>query len=162
MSDFSDIAYRLSELERRIENITTIGVILDTDYNNKKLKIKIGDTITDWLAWPAKIGRNFISWRPLRLGQQVVLCAPSGDLANAVIVAELYSDQQPSPSGHPDIDCVVFEDGTIISHDVATKSLEINAATLGSLKLRCGRSCISITDNGVIIASPDFLGVNTS
>ncbi len=80
-----------AELFRRFENLIRIGTIADVDYQGKRLRVKSGELLTDWLPWPAEIGRNFKHWRPLRDNTQVVLACPSGDPAQALIISMLYS-----------------------------------------------------------------------
>ena len=115
-----------AELERRLANIVKIGVIQEANHADKKLRIAMGNTQTAWLPWPAEIGNNFIQWRPLRVGQQVVLVAPSGELNQAVIVGQLYGGGIDAPSTDAQQDLIQFEDGTQIEYDSANHCLTAN------------------------------------
>ncbi|MCK0743566.1 phage baseplate assembly protein V [Chromohalobacter nigrandesensis] len=119
-------AWRLQELERRLNNLLMVGTILEVDHAARKLKVKVGEIRTAWLNWPTEMGRNYRRWRPLRKGQQVVLSSPSGDPAQAVITGMLYSSALPSPSDNPDLDLIEFEDGTRFQYDSADHVIKIH------------------------------------
>lgn len=119
-------AWRLRDLERRLNNLLMVGTILEVDHAARKLRVEIGEIRTAWLNWPTEMGRNYRRWRPLRVGQQVVLSSPSGDPAQAVITGMLYSSALPRPSDNPDLDLVEFEDGTRFQYDSAAHVIKIH------------------------------------
>ena len=43
--------FEITELDRRISNLIQVGTVSEADYSNAKLKVKIGEIITDWLPW---------------------------------------------------------------------------------------------------------------
>jgi phage baseplate assembly protein V len=120
------MSFALAELNRRFENLIRVGTIAVVDEQQKRLRVKSGDLITNWLPWPAHIGNNFIQWRPLRLNTQVVLCCPSGDPAQAMIIGMLYSDTQSSPDQDPAVDRIQFEDGTVVQYNANQKTLTLS------------------------------------
>ena len=122
------MSFNTAQLFRRFENLIRIGTIADVDYQGKRLRVKSGELLTDWLPWPAEIGRNFTRWRPLRTHTQVVLVCPSGDPAQALVIATLYSNQLDSPSTDPLIDVVQFNDGTSLEYNSNTNTLNISTA----------------------------------
>ncbi|MDC8443757.1 phage baseplate assembly protein V [Halomonas aquamarina] len=138
-------AWRLQELERRLNNQVMIGTILEVDHAARKLRVEIGEIRTTWLNWPVEMGRNFRRWRPLRKGQQVVLVSPSGDPAQAVITGMLYSSALPAPSDNPDLDLVEFEDGAKALYDSAAH--EFITETGGS-RIAMSRDRILLSSNG--------------
>lgn len=119
-------SYRMSETERRLNQSITIGSISEVDHQAKKIRVEIGSILTAWLPWPTEMGRNYRRWRPLRKGQQVVLAAPSGDLAQAVVIGMLYSSALPSVDENPDLDVTEFEDGTRFQYDSAAHVIKIH------------------------------------
>lgn len=138
-------AYRIRELERRLNNLLMVGTILEVDHAARKLRVEVGEIRTAWLSWPVEIGHNFRRWRPLRKGQQVVLASPSGDPAQAVITGMLYSSALPAPSDNPDLDLVEFDDGARFQYDSA--SHEYTAETGGS-HITMDRDRILLSSNG--------------
>jgi phage baseplate assembly protein V len=117
-----------ADLNRRIESLIRLGTIAEVDHAARKLRVKTGGLLTNWLAWPAEVGRNFRRWRPLRIGTQVVLGCPSGDPAQAVILQILYTSALDAPSTDPDVDLVQFEDGSYIEHNASNGKLQVHAA----------------------------------
>lgn len=115
------------ELFRRFENLIRLGTIAEVDYQEMRLRVKSGELLTQWLPWPAEIGRNFKHWRPLRESTQVVLCCPAGDPAQAVIVSMLYSQALPTPADNENLDLIQFEDGTRIEYHSDSSTLKIDA-----------------------------------
>ncbi len=122
------MSFNLSDLYRRFENLIRIGTIAEVDEQNLLLRVQSGELLTDWLPWPAHIGHNFIHWRPLRVNTQVILCCPSGDPAQAVIVGMLYTDKHQPASFDPALDVIQFNDGTTIQYDSAQKTLTFSSA----------------------------------
>ncbi len=117
-----------AELNRRLENLIRLGTIAEVNHAARTLRVKCGDLLTNWLPWPADIGRNYRRWRPLRKDTQVVLACPSGDLAQAVIVQILYTNTLTAPNVDPDVDLIQFEDGSYIEHNASANTLKVHAA----------------------------------
>lgn len=116
----------LSDLMRRLENLIIIGTIDTLDHPGRRLRVQSGDMLTDWLPWPAAIGRHHRRWHPLREGQQVILACPSGDPAQAVIIGQLYSNPLPPPSTADDLDIIEWDDGSYISYNSTTHRRTMN------------------------------------
>ena len=125
----------LDELSRRIAGMLRVGLIsavdhayVDPDGNHRpRLRVQSGDIETGWLPWPAHMGRNRVDWTPLRVGQEVLLPSPSGDLTQAVVVALLHVASDPPPSTDEDLDIVRFRSGTSVQHDAATGNVAVTA-----------------------------------
>lgn len=117
-------AFALSELDRKLNNQIRLAKVAEVDHTNARLKVAYatdgGDVISNWLSWPAENGRNYRRWKPIAVGQQVVIAAPSGKLEQACIIGELYSDTIAAPENNQDIDLIQFNNGDVISHDNAT------------------------------------------
>ncbi len=112
--------FRLVELARRLANVVRPGVVAEADYSLARARVKYGEpdeAITDWLPWLAGRAGGDAAWWAPEIGEQVVLLAPSGDLANAVVLGSLYSDAQPAPSTDPGKHLVRYSDGAEIEYD---------------------------------------------
>ena len=83
--------YTLAELNRMVHNMLQITTITSVDHSNRRVRVRLGADQSAELPWPAVVGRNFVAWRPLRKGQQVILLSPGGDPAQGVIIGDLYS-----------------------------------------------------------------------
>lgn len=119
--------YTLAELNRCFAALVLFGVVVEVDSTNKLLKVQEGNLTTGWLPWPAETGRNYRRWRPMKKGQQLVVLCRSGDPAQGVIVGELYSDSNESPSTDDDIDLIQFINGNKIEHNAVTGQIHIIA-----------------------------------
>jgi phage baseplate assembly protein V len=141
-------AWGLSEVERRLANMVKIGVISAVDHDAKKIRVEAGGMNSAWLPWPVEMGRNFRRWRPLREGQQVIMVAPSGELAQAAVIGMLYSSSLDAPDSNPDLDLTLFDDSTRVQYDSAAHQLDVD---LGSSSLAMNRDSITMTSNGSTI-----------
>ncbi len=119
MDDFTQ-----TEHDRLLADLICLGRIEQVDHEAKRLKVR-SKTVTGWLPWPAEMGRNYRRWRPLAVGQQVILASPSGDLAQAVIVGMLYTQALDAPSADPDSDLIAFTNGAVLSHNVVSGAMNI-------------------------------------
>lgn len=119
--------FEVAELERRLANVIRLGTIAEADHDTKRIRVQSGDLVTAWLPWPAEVGNNYRRWRPLREGTQVVLAAPNGELAQAVVIGMLYTNDQAAPADDDNTDLVQFEDGTEIRYDSAASVLTVHS-----------------------------------
>lgn len=126
----------LADIQRRLENLVAFGVITRVDHEGRRVRATISGRETGWLPYPADIGANFIRWKPLRAGTQVVLACPSGNPANAVIVQVLYSDALPPPDTSDGLDVIQWNDGTTVSYDSLKQHLFLR--TPGSVGVEAG------------------------
>ncbi|NKC14066.1 MAG: phage baseplate assembly protein V [Gammaproteobacteria bacterium] len=124
--------YEHTEHDRLIANVVRLGIIEAVDHDRRRLRVRSGETVTDWLPWPTDIGRHYIRWRPLRIGTQVVLAAQSGDLTQAGIVGMLYTQSLDAPASGDaapeDVDIVQWDDGTQVAYRVDTRELRVHSA----------------------------------
>lgn len=130
------MSYEVAELQRKLAGMIQITTITSVDHANKRLRVRLGADESAELPWPAIAGRNFVAWRPLRVGQQLILLSPNGDPAQGVVIGELYSQAIDSPSTDEAVDLVQFEDGSFIKHVVGGE-IHIHAAS--NLKLTAPR-----------------------
>ncbi|MBB4267819.1 phage baseplate assembly protein V [Roseospira visakhapatnamensis] len=151
-----------ADLHRRAGNMLRVGTIAAVDHDRARVRVAVAGRTSAWLPWPADVGRNFVSWRPLRPGQQVLVAAPSGDPANAVIVQTLYSGALPAPDTDPEADVIRFDDGTTITYRSDDHTLTID--TTRALVLRAAETLRieaphveitgqSLTHNGVNVGA---------
>lgn len=141
------MTYQLSEIDRRTHAMLQIGTITDVDHAKGRARVAVGKRETGWLPLPGLVGHNLRAWLPAITGMQVQLSCPSGDPAQAVIGPAYYSPARPAPSDRPDLDMLVWDDGTTLSYDSAGQTLTID--TPGDIKIKAART-ITITADGDI------------
>ncbi|MCV6588936.1 MAG: phage baseplate assembly protein V [Marinobacterium sp.] len=117
-----------AELHRQLNNLLRLGTIAEVDHSRQLLRVKTGELLTDWLDWPAEMGRNYIRWRPLRIGTKVLLASPAGDPAQALIIGMLYTNALPTPSDDPALDLIQFDDGSFVKHNADSGLVHLHAA----------------------------------
>lgn len=123
MSDFGAGTLRVSEGERRFENLIRAGLIVSVDHAKKRAVVRIGgdekDTYieTKGLPWvTGRAGENR-DWDPPEPGEQVLVLSPSGDPAQGWIVPGAYTSAHGAPSEDPDVKRYEFKDGCFIEYD---------------------------------------------
>ena len=117
-------SFEHTEHDRLISDIICLGLIEEIDHPTKQLKVR-SKTLSGWLPWPTEMGRNYRRWRPLRVGQQVILGSQSGDLSQAVIIGMLYTESLDAPTDDPDIDLIQFENGASVSHNITSGVMKV-------------------------------------
>ncbi len=150
----------LSDLARRLENVVKIGVIQEVNLIDRTLRVQLGDVVTNWLPMPGEVTQNYVRWRPLKTGTQVVVFCESGDFNNAVIGQILYTESTLVPSNSPTEDVIEFSDGALLRYDTSkselTAALPVDAkidvsAPQGDIKVSADQGDIKVSaDNGKV------------
>ena len=90
------------ETQRRMENIVRKGTVAAVRLAAPaRVRVKTGDNTTDWLPWIALRAGGVAggrTWNPAVVGEQCTVLAPGGDLAQAVVLPGVFSDQRPQGS----------------------------------------------------------------
>lgn len=132
-----------AELARRLDNIVRFGVIDQTDFTSDpvqpRVRVKTGDILTAWIPISAVRANSDAEHDPVQKGEHVILLAPSGELAQAVVVGKLFSADYPSPDLNPDNRRRKYRDGAVVEYNSKTHHLNVvlppngtvNATALG-------------------------------
>lgn len=120
----------LVEIARRIANILRMGTVEEIDHGGARVRVRSGEILTTWLPWFTWRAGATSTWSAPTVGEQVLILAPSGDLAGAVVLPALYTDAHPAPSTSPTQHVTRYPDGATISYDHATGQADISGATL--------------------------------
>lgn len=139
-----------SELNRLINNLARLGTIAEVDHAARTVRVKTGDNTTAWLAWPADVGKNYVRWKPLAVGIQVIMLCPSGDLSQGVIVGTLYTDSQAPSETSDTVDVIEFSDGTSIAYNSDSSTLTIDGPD--AVVINCTNASVTASENAVIDA----------
>lgn len=99
------MSFDTAEADRRISQSIQIGTVTDINAAAAKAVVEIGDIGTHEIAvMQLRAGALSFWWMP-EAGEQVLIVAPSGDMARAVIVGSIYAGNAPSgDAGTPMID----------------------------------------------------------
>ncbi len=139
--------FAISELQRKMANIVRIGVVKEIDYEKAKVRVKIGDIVTDYLPWiTSKAGKDR-DWSPPDIDEQVVILSPLGELSLGVVLAGIYQQKYSAPENSEMINSLVFQDGTRLLYDKEKHHLEIEV--VDKITLKAGGSRIEMTKSGI-------------
>lgn len=89
------------EVARRVENLARLGTVLEVRHKKPaRCRVKLGDNTTDWLPWIAgrAAGKDGSAWWPPIAGEQCLVIAPGGDMAQGVVLLGVYSDTMDAPA----------------------------------------------------------------
>ncbi|WP_265029741.1 MULTISPECIES: phage baseplate assembly protein V [unclassified Wolbachia] len=139
--------FAISELQRKMANIVRIGIIKEIDYEKAKVRVKIGELLTDFLPWITSRAGEERSWLPPSINEQVVILSPLGELSLGVVLAGIYQEKYPAPENKKEINSIKFQDGTKLSYDKDKHHLEIEV--VDKITLKAGESSIEMTKSGI-------------
>lgn len=116
---------RIRNLERRVSRVVQFGIVTDVDYPNKRVEVTIGERDSAWLRFSTRRAAQDIDWWPPTKGEQVLVFAPNGEIASAVIGDSLYQEDFEPPSDAGNVRHVTFGDGASIKYDQEEKQLTV-------------------------------------
>ncbi len=111
------MAARLADVERRLANVTRPGTVVEADYANARLRVKIGANTTAWLPWMTTRAGGDRSWHAPEVGEQVLVLSPSGDMAQGYILPSVFQNKHGAPADAETMHRTEYEDGAIIEYD---------------------------------------------
>ena len=106
-----------------------------------------GGLTTDWLPWITRRAGETRTWSAPRPGEQVLVLAPYGDLAQAVVLPALYQDAHPVPAARQDIERITYPDGSTVDYDSAQGQLTVTVAAAGRVVVNCQAATINAADS---------------
>lgn len=119
-----------SETQRKLHNIASIGTVIAIDTIAQTARFAVGELTTDWLPIPTLAAGSVSVWRCPSVGEQFLLVAPSGDLANAIPTIALFSEHYPAPSNNASEIVVRFNERDLLSIDTQTGLINLTATTV--------------------------------
>ncbi len=142
-----DHSFAISELNRKVANIIRIGVVKEIDYEKAKVRVKIGEFLTDWLPWiTSKAGKDR-DWSPPDIDEQVVVFSPLGELSLGVVLGGIYQEKYHAPENKKEINSVKIQDGTKFTYNQEKHHLKIDV--VDKITLKVGESSIEMTKKGI-------------
>ncbi|WP_253302156.1 phage baseplate assembly protein V [Wolbachia endosymbiont of Psylliodes chrysocephala] len=142
-----DHSFAISELNRKLANVIRIGVVKEIDYEKAKVRVKIGEFLTDYLPWiTSKAGKDR-DWSPPDIDEQVMVFSPLGQLSLGVVLRGIYQEKYPALENKKEINSMKFQDGTRLLYDKDKQHLEIEV--VDKITLKAGGSSIEMTKSGI-------------
>lgn len=114
-----------AESNRRLENIIRFGTIKTVNPSNPipTVTVNLGDIVTDEIRFITTRAGKDKTWDAPSEGEEVMVLSPCGEIGLGVAIGGFYNDSHPTPSNDPNLKLRLFEDGCVISYDVASHHL---------------------------------------
>lgn len=136
------------EAARRANNMLRLGTVAEVRHAAPaRCRVQTGDNLTDWLPWltlRAGGAQDGTAWWPPVVGEQVLLLAPGGDLAQAVVLPGVFSDERPQGSSTPGAFRLDFSDTAHLEY-LPGEHLHLR---FGDTTLRLGAEAITAAAGG--------------
>ena len=140
------MSYIDAEMDRRLGALIQVGVVSALDEANGLVQVDLGGPSTTWIPWATvRAGGDRTWWAP-EVGEQVIVLAPSGELANAFVVGSLYQDQHPQPATNKDIHRTEYADGSSVEFNRASSTLTVNVGS-GQVIINCASAEVHASDH---------------
>ncbi len=163
------MASDVKKLQVAQQNMLKIGTITEVDYATNKAKACIHmDTerglTTPLVRWVTSSGGNATEYSAPKIGDTVVILAPGGDLAQALILPWVYKADQSTPgtgeNPNPNPGAIyqkAFADGSLWQVDTETGAMVFQAAENGSTLLQGGQTNtkVHLQEDGSIVIEGD-------
>lgn len=134
-----------SENERVIANLIRIGVVTELDATNARLKVKAGGVESDWIPWAASRAGATRHWSAPRVGEQMLVLSPYGDMAQAVAMGGIFQTAHPAPATSQDNERTIYPDGTTVDYNSATNTLTVTASGDAKIIVNCKEATVNAT-----------------
>lgn len=115
----------LGELERRVANMIRIGSV--DSVSGDRCRVTVAGILSPPMKWIAGGAGEDRRWWPPSSGEQVLVLAPGGDLAQAVAVCGIFGGAYPAPDDRLHVRKVTFADGTVVEYDREESTLLVDA-----------------------------------
>lgn len=149
-------AQDIGELQRQISQLLRIGTVVQLVSGTDTAIVEIGGVQSDPIQWAVRRAGPDAEWWAPEPGEQVVIFAPYGDPAQAIILFSLYQDLFAAPSTNPDIRRTTYKDGAVEQYDRSAHAYLLDVPAGGSITLRVGDTSLVMTDGKTTLTTTQF------
>jgi phage baseplate assembly protein V len=136
----------IGELQRQISQLIRIGTVVQIVAGTDTAIVEIGGVQSDPMQWAVLRAGDDADWWAPSPGEQVVIFAPFGDMAQAIIMFSLYQDLYAAPSTNPNVRCRTYSDGAVEQYDKSAHAYLLSIPSGGSFTVQVGESSMTLTD----------------
>lgn len=141
-----------------IGQLAGYGRIASVDLAGGYVTVRQGDTETAPIRWVMGGGGKTRVWSRPKVGEQVLVIAPEGDIAGAIALRGVHSRDFP-PIADADREMIEFEDGAIVSYDPAQHILAFALPAGATVTIDADvRFLRNVRVDGTIEAIKDVIG----
>jgi phage baseplate assembly protein V len=139
-------AQDIGELQRQISQLIRIGTVVEVVAGTDTATVEIGGVVSPPLQWGVlRAGPDADWWAP-EPGEQVLIFAPYGDVAQAIILFSLYQDLYAAPSTNTNVRRRTYKDGAVEQYDRSAHAYLLQIPSGGSFTVQVGGSSMVLTD----------------
>jgi phage baseplate assembly protein V len=89
----------IGDMQRRIANLFRVGKVASVNLGTGRVQVQFDGVTTAWLPWMESRAGAVKEWNPPSVGEQVVVCSPSGELESGFIMpGSINYDANPAPN----------------------------------------------------------------
>jgi phage baseplate assembly protein V len=110
------------------------GTIASVDLAAARITVRVGEIETQPIRWSTGAAGGTQIWIRPKVGEQVLLMTPEGDIEAAIAYPGVTFDAFP-PIADPDRDVIRFEDGATVAYNPGAGQLEVTLPGGGTIKL---------------------------
>lgn len=150
IAELRKLTSKVANLTRLFTGLLRIGVVTHVDGKTARIRVQLpglGNMQSDWLTcltWRSYGVRSSFNYKE---GEHVLcIFIPLGDMSSGFVLGSYYDDKNAPLQTNPDVFCIEYEDGTVLSYDQSTST--------GSLKIKGGTPSVTLTPDNVVIESP--------
>ena len=131
--------FELTEIARRMASIVRLGIVAEVDHQAARVRVRYGGegetALSAWLPWVTERAGADRNWWPPEAGEQVLILAPSGEMAKGVAVGGVYRREHPAPESDPNKHAIHYSDGAVIEYDRSAHRLKAELPAGGGAEL---------------------------
>ncbi|CAH9057803.1 hypothetical protein PSECIP111854_02071 [Pseudoalteromonas sp. CIP111854] len=149
-----------ADMQNRLAKLISLGTVNEVDYETAKVRVKIGDWLTTWLPWLTNQAFNDMTWQAPEVGEQVMVLAPCGDLAQGVVLGSVYQNghnletvaSDVAKEERVNVQRTKYQDGSMVEYDRKKHHylLDVKQDT-AVIKLKSAKDIILECDNDLNI-----------
>lgn len=88
----------IGDMQRRMANLFRVGKVAEVDRTKGRVKVQFQGVTSAWLPWMTSRAGAVRDWNPPSIGEQVCVCAPSGELgAGFIMPGSINYQDNPAP-----------------------------------------------------------------
>ena len=146
-------AAQIPDMERRLASVVRLGTVAALAEGKARIKVKAGKVTTGWLPWSVGRAGPDRTWSAPEVGEQVIMVAPSGDLAQAVVVGTVYQNDHPAPANSKDKTVTEWSNGARVEYDRGSHTHSLSVPDGGTIVFTIGGTTFELKGNSARLVS---------